>query len=115
VAAGVDASALDMARPLVDGEQLRVGLPGAPAPPAGLEAAAVPGSHAKHGKPVQPVNLNTATADQLQTIPTIGPATAQRIIDWRTQHGRFTSVSQLRQVRGIGERKLADLKDSVTV
>jgi competence protein ComEA len=115
-APGTDATGLDLARPLVDGEQLRIGLPGTPAPPAGLEPSRAPNaSHGKRAKPDQPVNLNTATAEELQTIPTIGPAMAQRILDWRTQHGRFATVAQLRQVRGIGDRKFAELRDSVTV
>ncbi|WP_194921192.1 ComEA family DNA-binding protein, partial [Catenulispora rubra] len=67
------------------------------------------------GKPAQPVNLNTATLEQLESVPDVGPSLAQRILDWRTEHGRFASVSQLRQVRGIGERKFADMRDSVTV
>ena len=62
-----------------------------------------------------PVNLNTATADQLDALPGVGPVLAGHILDWRTQHGRFTSVDQLREVSGIGEAKFADLKPLVTV
>jgi competence protein ComEA len=51
------------------------------------------------------INLNTATAEQLNSLPGIGPVLAQRILDWRTQHARFTSVDQLRQVSGIGVAK----------
>lgn len=112
---GVDATALDLARPVTDGEQLRVGIAGAPTPVIGLPQPAVGAPRGKHGKPTQPVNLNTATLEQLETVPDVGPALAQRILDWRTEHGRFESVSQLRQVRGIGERKFADMSDSVTV
>jgi len=82
---------------------------GLPQPSAGGAA------RGKRGKPAQPVNLNTATLEQLETVPDVGPALAQRILDWRSEHGRFESVAQLRQVRGIGERKFADMRDSVTV
>jgi competence protein ComEA len=61
------------------------------------------------------VNLNSATLEQLETVPDVGPAMAQRILDWRAEHGRFQSVAQLRQVRGIGDRKFAEMRDSVTV
>ncbi|MFD0631833.1 ComEA family DNA-binding protein [Catenulispora yoronensis] len=61
------------------------------------------------------MNLNTATLDELQSVPDVGPAMAQRILDWRSTHGHFTSVNQLRDVRGIGDRKFAEMRDSVTV
>jgi competence protein ComEA len=60
------------------------------------------------------VNLNTATANDLETLPGVGPATAQRIVNWRTQHGQFTSVDDLREVGGIGDARLATLRDLVT-
>ena len=103
---GVDLSALNLAAPLSDGEQVAVGVPGAPA-----VAAAGTGSGAGAG----PVNLNTASAAQLDALPGVGPVLAQHILDWRTAHGQFTSVDQLREVSGIGEAKFADLKPLVTV
>lgn len=113
---GTDVTALDLARPVTDGEQLRVGIAGAPSPVVGLPQPSAGGAaRGKRGKPAQPVNLNTATLEQLETVPDVGPALAQRILDWRSEHGRFESVAQLRQVRGIGERKFADMRDSVTV
>lgn len=114
---GADVTALDLARPVADGEQLRVGIAGAPSPAVGLPQppAGSGATRGKRGKTTQPVNLNTATLEQLETVPDVGPALAQRILDWRTEHGRFDSVSQLREVRGIGERKFADMRDSVTV
>ncbi|PZG83778.1 DNA-binding protein, partial [Streptomyces sp. NTH33] len=63
--------------------------------------------------PTSPVSLNTATAEQLQTLPGVGPVLARRIIDYRTQHGGFRSVDQLREVSGIGERRFADLRSLV--
>jgi competence protein ComEA len=61
------------------------------------------------------VDLNAATLEQLDTLPGVGPVTAQRILDWRTANGRFTAVDQLREVDGIGEARYAKLKDLVRV
>jgi competence protein ComEA len=103
---GVDLSGLNLARPLVDGEQVLVGVP----PPAGAEPAAPSG-----GTTAGPVNLNTATTEQLEALPGIGPALAGRIVGWRTEHGRFTSVEELQEVSGIGPATMAELADLVTV
>jgi len=85
---------LNIARRLSDGEQLLVGV----APPPGQSAgSAVSGSSGGSG----PIDLNAATLEQLDGLPGVGAVTAQRIVDWRTAHGRFTSVDQLRQVSGI--------------
>ena len=61
------------------------------------------------------VNVNTADGPQLETLPGIGPATAAAIIDHREQHGPFASVEDLLDVRGIGDARLADIRDLVTV
>ena len=61
------------------------------------------------------VDLNTATLEQLDTLPGIGPVTGQSILDWRTDNGSFTSVDELLEVDGIGDATLADLRDLVTV
>jgi competence protein ComEA len=102
-----DQSRVNLARPLVDGEQLLVLAVGeAPAPLAQTGGATVPG-----GK----VNLNTADRAALETLPRVGPAMSQRIIDWRTQNGRFTAVEDLMSVTGVGEKTFEELKDLVTV
>ncbi|GAA3510920.1 hypothetical protein GCM10022234_01730 [Aeromicrobium panaciterrae] len=100
----VDTTGLNMARVLTDGEQLLVG----------LEPAAVPGAGAS-GTGTSKVNLNTATVEQLDTLPGVGPVTAQSILSWRDENGRFSSVDDLLDVKGIGEATLAELRDLVTV
>ena len=86
-------------------------MPGAPA--GGGEAP--PGGAAPSGGATGPVNLNTATLAQLDTLPGVGPVLAQRILDWRTAHGQFASIDQLADVPGIGESRMAELRDLVTV
>ena len=65
--------------------------------------------------PVDPVDLNTATVAELDQLPGVGPVTAQKIIDWRTQHGHFDSPEELEEVDGIGPKTYADLAPMVTV
>ncbi len=65
--------------------------------------------------PAPPVDLNTATLEQLDTLDGVGPATAQKILDYRQQHGGFGSVEELGQVSGIGDKRLAALRDHVRV
>lgn len=96
---GTDTGALNLARVLGDGEQVIVGAPGG--------APAAPGATAG------PVSLSTATAEQLDTLPGVGPVLAQHIIDYRAAHGGFASVDQLREVNGIGPRRFDDLKPLV--
>ncbi len=60
------------------------------------------------------VNINTATTEQLQTIKGIGPKTATAIVDYRTKHGDFSSVSDLKNVKGVGEKSLMKIKDGLT-
>jgi competence protein ComEA len=106
---GTSLDGLNQARFLVDGEQVVVG---APAPAAG-PAPPDTGTPGAAGAPTAPVSLNTATVDQLQTLPGVGPVLARRIVDYRTRHGGFRSVDQLREVDGIGERRFADLRPLV--
>lgn len=99
---GVDLASLNLARKLTDGEQVAVGVPAAePAPTA-------PGVPDK-------VDLNSATLAQLDTLPGVGSVTAQRILAWRTQHGHFARVDQLRDIDGIGPARFAQLKNLVVV
>lgn len=103
-----DLLTLNLAARVSDGELLLVGVrPGPPAAPV-AGAAGTPDSAA-------PVDINTATVDQLDALPGVGPVLAQRIVDYRTQHGGFDSVSQLRDVSGIGDATYADLEPLVTV
>lgn len=105
-AEGAAEDAVNLARPLADGEQLVVPVAGAePAAPA--VGASAPGDTR--------VNLNTADAAALDTLPRIGPALAARIVAWRDQNGRFTSVDDLLAVPGIGDKMLEGLRDLVTV
>lgn len=109
---GTDLSVLNLARVVGDGEQIPVGVPGATAIPYGGDGAGT-SSGVKSAQAV--VDLNTATAEQLETLPGIGPVMARSIVEWRQENGRFTSVDQLRDVRGIGESRFADLRAKVRV
>jgi competence protein ComEA len=107
-----DAAAVNLARPVSDGEQLVVTAVGE-APPAsaagggtGASGVAAPGAK---------VNLNTADQTALETLPRVGPALAQRIMAWREQNGRFSSIEDLRAVSGIGDRTFEQLAPLVTV
>ncbi|WP_137017255.1 ComEA family DNA-binding protein, partial [Streptomyces albus] len=64
--------------------------------------------------PGTPISLSSATPEQLETLPGVGPVLAQHIVDYRTQHGGFTSVDQLKDVDGIGDKRFADIKPMVT-
>jgi len=120
-----DLTGLDLAGRLVDGAEVFVGIPppsGAAAQAAGGVIGGVVGGPGEGGSnsgggvtSSAVVNLNTATQAELETLPGVGAVTAERILAWRTQHQRFTSVIQLQQVSGIGPAKYAALVGHVTV
>ena len=103
-----DLSMVNLAAPLADGEQVVVPKHGAGAAAAGAGAAGA-GAAATTG----PVHLSTATLEQLDSLPGIGPVTAQKILDYRTKHGAFTSVDELDAVPGIGPSRMDQLQDLV--
>jgi competence protein ComEA len=98
-----DLTAVNLAAPLADGQQVIVPRRG----PPGAAASGAPAPGAK-------VSLATATVDQLDELPGIGPVTAQKIVDWRTAHGPFRSVEDLDDVPGIGPARIEQLRDLVT-
>jgi len=101
-----DLGLVNLAAPVADGEQVVVPARGA----AGAPAASPP---AAGSSPAAPLDLNTATAEQLDGLPGIGPATAQKILDYRQAHGPFHSVDELDAVPGIGPARIAQLKGLV--
>ena len=114
---GVDLTPLNLARVLVDGEQIVVGSPQAGARGSGSGSGAETGSGAggtgAAGGPL--VNLNTAGQAELESLPQVGPVTAQAIIAWRDARGGFTRVEELLEVDGIGEKTLEQITPHVTV
>jgi competence protein ComEA len=110
--AGADLSGLNLARLVTDGEQIAVSVP--PAPDASPAGGASPDETAGEDR-TEPVDLNRATLQELDSLPGVGPVLAQRILDWRAEHGRFTSIEELQEVKGIGERTFAELSEHVRV
>lgn len=115
---------VNLAAPLSDGQRVvvpilgqpdPVELPGSGAAPSPGPGGSTPADTSVTGALGQPVDLNTATVEQLDTLPGVGPATANAILDHRTSEGPFRSVDELIEVRGIGEAKLEALRDLVTV
>jgi competence protein ComEA len=102
-----DLAQVNLAAPVADGEQVVVPKRGA----AGIAGAGVgPGGT---GTATGPVHLSTATLDQLDSLPGIGPVTAQKILDYRAKHGAFSSVDELDAVPGIGPSRMDQLRDLV--
>ncbi|MFF3744819.1 helix-hairpin-helix domain-containing protein [Streptomyces kronopolitis] len=119
---GANLRGLNRARRLTDGEQIVVGAPGGGGGTGGGPGAADAGAGGSGsggggagggGGPGGPISLSSATEQQLDSLPGVGPVLARHIIEFRTQHGGFTSVEQLRQVTGIGDRRFADLRPLV--
>ena len=119
--AEADTQQLNLARVLTDGEQIRVPRIGEvlpdPAPQPG--PAASPGAGTAPGKTnggaSGTININTASATDLEKLPGVGPALAQRIVEYRDSHGPFASVDALTDVPGIGKAKLEGLREQATV
>lgn len=107
LAPGAHLGLLNLAKVLSDGEQVVVGIPGATGDSGSGPTAS--------GSPAGPVNLNTATLEQLDSLPGVGPSTAQKILDWRTADGPFQSVDQLQDISGIGPAKFAEIAPKVTL
>jgi competence protein ComEA len=111
-----DLSALNLAAELEDGRQVLVPVRAPQAAVASGGATSAPGAPgASAAAPQQPLNLNTATPEQLDELDGIGPTTAEHIIEYRDAHDGFSSVEELDQVPGIGEKRLASLREQVTV
>jgi len=112
-AKGADLSTLNLARLVSDGEQVTVDVPstvgGSGAPPS------VPGGAGGSGASTAVVDLNSADLTVLETLPGVGPVLAQRILDFRTENGRFTRIDELKDVKGIGAKTFADIEPHVTV
>ncbi|SMG46765.1 competence protein ComEA [Agreia pratensis] len=105
-----DTAQLNLARVVSDGEQLYAPAMGETVPLPSSGGAAAPGDTASAA-----VNLNTADSAALETLPRIGPETAKKIIDYRDEHGPFTSIDQLLEVPGIGQKTLDGLRDAAVV
>ncbi len=122
VQADADLSKLDLMRPLRDGDKILVptqnarspASASAPAPPTAARAATVNNAPATPAASAR-LNLNTATLAELDALPDIGPALAQRILDYRSAHGGFKSVEELQEIKGIGAMLYDKLKALVTV
>ena len=99
--------ATNLARVLADGERVEIGVP---ADSSGTDPAS-----AGVGSVTAPLDLNTATAQQLDALPGVGPVTAAKILAWRAEHGRFSVVDELAEVPGIGPKTLEELRPHVRV
>lgn len=108
---GVDIDRVNLAAPLVDGTRIHIAHLGEPIPDPAVPAAGMVTTDAATG----PLDLNTANQQQLETLPGVGPSTAAAILDQRRKVGRFSSVEDLLEVRGIGEAKLDQLRALVRV
>jgi competence protein ComEA len=109
-----DLTSINLAQPLADGEQILVARVGTGSSvSAGSPVASSPGSGGSRSGGV--VDLNTGDVSALDSLPGVGPVLAQRILDWRTAHGRFTSIDELDEVSGIGDKLMAEIRPRVRV
>ena len=114
-AKGADLARVNLARVLVDGEQVVVPAPGDPDPPGAPATGGGGGSGGTGANGGGLVSINTADLAGLDTLPGVGPVLAQRILDWRAEHGKFTTVDELGEVSGIGEKMMERLRPLVTL
>ena len=113
---GADLQRVNLARVVADGEQIFVPRPGEEIPPAAARAGVSGPSGDPSGGTAGPVvDLNTADLAALDSLPGVGPVLGQRILDWRSDHGRFSSVDELGEVSGIGQKLLAQIRARVRV
>jgi competence protein ComEA len=110
---GADLNAINLAAKVADGQQVVVPRRGAVAAAASAAPGGATGAGSAGGPPAAPVSLNTATAEQLDTLDGVGPATAAKILEYRRQHGGFRSVDDLGEIPGIGPKRLAALRGKV--
>jgi len=113
LAAGADPAQLNLAAVVADGSQIVIGT--TQHPQGQINGGGGEGSGASPAASAGKVNLNTASQVELETLPGIGPVTAQNILAWRDQHGRFTAVAELDEVSGIGPKTLAQLEPYVCI
>lgn len=111
--ARAELTAVNLAAKVSDGEQIVVPARGQSAPAVAATAGAA--TVAGPAVPAAPVNINTATAEQLDALVGVGPATAQKIIDYRVANGPFKTIDDIKNVSGIGDAKFAAMKDNITV
>ncbi|HEY3409285.1 MAG TPA: helix-hairpin-helix domain-containing protein [Propionicimonas sp.] len=112
LSAAADPGELNLAAVVVDGSQVVIGTKGKPRGEVRGEGA---DAGARSPGRTATVSLNSATLEQLDTLPGVGPVTAQRILDWRKLHGRFSAVTELQEVDGIGPKTYADIAPNVRV
>lgn len=105
-----DLNHVNLAQALKDGQQVYVPKIGEVPTPAPTSAKGTPGTVV-----TGPININTATQDELDSLPHIGPAIAARIIDYRTKHGPFARIEDIKNVQGIGPSIFDAIKDLITV
>lgn len=112
--AGANLDSINLARPVGDGEQVHVPRPGET--PSVAASSAPQATQARSAASAAgPVDLNSADEGELDSLPGVGPVLASRIVQWRTTNGRFTSVDDLGEVTGIGDKLLSQLRPLVTV
>ncbi|MFC0622665.1 helix-hairpin-helix domain-containing protein [Kribbella deserti] len=112
---GVDLTTVNLARQVQDGEQILIGVAGAEQSDGRPDPKPSTGGDKSSPAAGQPLDLNSATSAQLEALPGVGPVLALRIVEWRTQNGRFTAVEELLEISGVGAKKFEALRPHVRV